>query len=551
MTPITERRATSSDAPAVEEAQELVAAERAIGAQDEQRLLPVVGHVRPRPNGDESFVDGVEEELVRAVPEQLLSDVRTREGNDEEDDDEDRRDCEPIPPEADPDLLPVARAFTSAGASVSTKTSVGTGSSVKPWSTRSTSVARSSICTADRGRVSAASFASAMASSSPTRRARARAPLRSRRRRTRALSRNADACVLGSRLIAASSSMPTTLGRARRVMSIRLPTCVRCATQGAGDTGELTPAADSELSRAAACSPPCVRKRPAAPRSPGSTRAAAANVTTSRLGVSSSTGPASARAGVRAPSHCSSNSAARAAAAHALCSRPAVRCAAAASLSASAAQSKAPSSVNRAATPRFDDRQRRRWPPRAPHTPRLALRQPGRRAASAESLRRGHYRGVRHRARRERPATAHLLLGKIGGAGRQPLRLAERPPPQPPRLAQARHPCRSATDLRIVELVDDLSCRWHRPPVPGLAHRARGAQARRRRHRTPRPPPRETSGRLPRPDLGSTLRSPFSTARNAANSPGAVSANAADAFSTAAAAPANRPAYTSERMRAS
>jgi hypothetical protein len=43
------------------------------------------------------------------VSEQLLGDVRTREARkDEEDDDEDGHDCEPIPPEADPDLLPVA-----------------------------------------------------------------------------------------------------------------------------------------------------------------------------------------------------------------------------------------------------------------------------------------------------------------------------------------------------------------------------------------------------------------------------------------------------------
>ena len=118
------------DAPAVEEAQELVAAERAIGAQDEQRLRPLrVGHVRPRPNGDESFVDGVEEELVRAVPEQLLSDVRTREVATT------RKTMTKIDATANRSrrkriqTCSQPRAFTSAGASVSTKTSVGTGSS--------------------------------------------------------------------------------------------------------------------------------------------------------------------------------------------------------------------------------------------------------------------------------------------------------------------------------------------------------------------------------------------------------------------------------------
>ena len=182
------------------------------------------------------------------MPEQLLSDVRTREaGNDEEDDDEDRRDCEPIPPEADPDLLPAARAFTSAGASVSTKTSVGTGSSCEAV-VDTVNLRREELHLVRLIEAASARPASRQrwrAAARP-RRARARALAIASSSNPRALSRNADACVLGSRLIAASSSMPTTLGRAeRRVMSIRLPTCVRAGEPE--DTGELTPAADSEL----------------------------------------------------------------------------------------------------------------------------------------------------------------------------------------------------------------------------------------------------------------------------------------------------------------
>ena len=101
----------------VQQAQELVPAERVGGAEHEQRLLllarerVVVRHVRPRPDGEELVVDrvGADEDLVRPVAEPLLRERRADEGGEDQEDDDDRAaDREPVAPQPPPDALPVA-----------------------------------------------------------------------------------------------------------------------------------------------------------------------------------------------------------------------------------------------------------------------------------------------------------------------------------------------------------------------------------------------------------------------------------------------------------
>ena len=120
-----EQRDLERDAPAVEQPQQLVAAERAVGAEDEQRVrralrrrrqaddlvggdLDVVDgrHVRPRPRRLQVHVDGVGKRVVGAVAEQRTGDRRAgADGQEQEDDEaeaEDRRAVAPQAAEGDP-----------------------------------------------------------------------------------------------------------------------------------------------------------------------------------------------------------------------------------------------------------------------------------------------------------------------------------------------------------------------------------------------------------------------------------------------------------------
>ncbi len=103
---------------AVEQAQEEVAAEAAVGAEDEQLLRPVTGRTRirrgadPRPGADRRErlrVDAVREDVVRAVPEEVREDRPADERQKQQEDDEaDADDGELVAPEADAHELPVA-----------------------------------------------------------------------------------------------------------------------------------------------------------------------------------------------------------------------------------------------------------------------------------------------------------------------------------------------------------------------------------------------------------------------------------------------------------
>ena len=106
-----EHRHLERDPGPVEQAKELVTAERSVGAEDEQRLVArveLVLYVRPRPDGQQVVVHAREEDVVRPVAEQLRGDRPTdRCHQHQEDDDEATRHRDLVAAEANPHLVPV------------------------------------------------------------------------------------------------------------------------------------------------------------------------------------------------------------------------------------------------------------------------------------------------------------------------------------------------------------------------------------------------------------------------------------------------------------
>ena len=111
-----QERNLERDLGAVEQAQELVLAQRARRAEDEDAVLPVpvfvgVAEMRPRARGLEVGGNGrrLDEEVVRAMAEPLARERCAAEGGrDQEDDEDPARDGHLVALEPAPDELPVA-----------------------------------------------------------------------------------------------------------------------------------------------------------------------------------------------------------------------------------------------------------------------------------------------------------------------------------------------------------------------------------------------------------------------------------------------------------
>ena len=108
---IVEKTATWMRHPAsVEETQELVAAERRIGAEEQELRLArlEVGHLATGPDRQAGIVDPIHEDVVGAVADEPLGDPGARIARDhQEDEEEDARERDPVALEPPPDLLPV------------------------------------------------------------------------------------------------------------------------------------------------------------------------------------------------------------------------------------------------------------------------------------------------------------------------------------------------------------------------------------------------------------------------------------------------------------